>query len=61
MIDLLIWVLVMALVLGLLIWVIRMLPIPEPFGSVAIAVVCLIFIVMLLSIFVGGLPAPRFR
>ena len=39
MIDLLIWVLVMALVLGLLIWVIR----------------------MLLSIFVGGLPAPRFR
>ena len=61
MIESLVSVLILCLVLGLIIWVIRILPIPEPFGSVAQAIVALIFVIWLLGFLLGGLPGMRFR
>jgi hypothetical protein len=61
MIDMLIWVLILCIVAGLIIWVVRQLPLPEPFGNIAVVVVCVIVLVMLLSVLLGGLPGMRFR
>jgi hypothetical protein len=59
MIDLLIYLLVLCLIFGLIFWVIRQIPLPAPFASIAIAVIGVIFIIILLSMLVGG--GPPFR
>jgi|KBSMisStandDraft_5_1062788.scaffolds.fasta_scaffold03443_3 hypothetical protein len=56
MIDLLIYLLVLCLIFGLIFWVIRQLPLPAPFASIAIAVTGVICIIILLSMLVGGPP-----
>ena len=61
MIDILVSVLILCLVVGLIIWVIRILPIPEPFGTVVQAIIALIFVIWLLGVLLGGLPGMRFR
>jgi len=60
MIDLLIYLLVLCLIFGLIVTVIRMIPAIQPFASIAIAVVGVIFIIILLSMLVGGGPPFRF-
>lgn len=61
MITLLIWLLVLLLVLGVVVWVIQLLPLPPPFGNIAIAIVALIFILVLVSALLGDLPLRPIR
>ncbi len=60
MITLLINILILCLVLGLVVWIIRVIGLPEPFGKIALAVVGLIAIVWLLGL-VGVVDVPRVR
>lgn len=54
MISLLISLLVIGLIIGLIVYLVRILPIPAPFGNVIIAVICVIAIIWLLEALVGG-------
>jgi hypothetical protein len=56
MITLLIWILVLLLILGVIVWVVQLIPLPPPFGNIAIAIVALIFILVLLSMLLGEIP-----
>lgn len=59
LIGLLILVLVLGLVAGILIFAIRQMPfLPEPFRGIAIAIVCLILVVILLGALFGQVPLP---
>lgn len=59
LIGLLILVLVLGLVLGILIYAIRQMPfIPAPFQNVAVAIVCLIAVIVLLGALFGQVPLP---
>lgn len=56
MIDLLIWVLVLVVVFGVIIWLLqRVIPIPDPWRTVALVVVGLIFLLILINLL---LPMP---
>ena len=56
MITLLIWLLILILVFGVIFWVIQQIPLPPPFGSIALAVVALIFILIIVSALLGEIP-----
>ena len=56
MISLLIWILVLMLVLGLIVWIIQQLGLPPPFPNIAIAIVGLIFVLVILSFLFGEIP-----
>ena len=56
MITLLIWVLILCLVFGVIVWAIQLIPLPTPFGHVALAVVALIFILILVGMLLGDVP-----
>lgn len=56
MITLLVWLLVLILVMGFLVWVIQQLPLPPPFGTIAIGIVGLIFVLVVISMLVGEIP-----
>lgn len=59
LIGLLILILILGLVVGLMIFAIRqMIFIPAPFQSAAIAVVCLIAVLILLGALFGQVPVP---
>ena len=53
----LISLLVTVIILGMLVWLVTMLPIPEPFRTVAIVIIILVCILWL----VGYVPAPFHR
>jgi len=55
----LIWLLVLCLVFGVVVWIIQQLPLPPPFGNIAIAVLALIFVLILIGAFLGEMPFPR--
>ena len=59
MISMLIWLLVLCLVFGVVVWIIQQLPLPPPFGNIAIAVLALIFVLILIGAFLGEMPFPR--
>lgn len=61
MISLLIWVLVLVLVMGLIVWIIQQLPLPAPFGPIAIAIIGLVFILILVSMLLGEIPLRPLR
>jgi hypothetical protein len=63
MIALLIWILVLCLVFGVIFYVIQLLPLPPPFGTIALAIVGLIFVLVLVSAVLGEIPlrGPLFR
>ena len=46
MVGLLVTVLVLVLVMGLCIYVVQLIPLPHPFGPIAVAVVALIFVLI---------------
>ncbi len=54
MIGLLVWILIVALIFGLIFWVLGMIPLPAPFDVIARVVVGVIFIIILLSMVFGG-------
>ena len=55
-------VLVMVIVLGLIYWIITLLPLPEPFKQIAIVIVVVICLLYLLGILFGfATPFPVFR
>lgn len=54
MIDLLITIIIFCIVAGLAYWIVTLLPIPDPFKTIAIVAVLLIFLLVLLSMFLGG-------
>ena len=54
MLSLLISVLVVCLVVGVFIWIVRLLPIPAPWNNVVIAVIALIALIWILETFLGG-------
>lgn len=56
MIDFLIWVVVMCVVFGLLYYIVTLLPLPEPFGKIAVVAVLVIFILVLLGALTGQVP-----
>jgi len=58
MIALLVNLPVLALVLGLIYWMLTLLPVPQPFKNVVIVIFILISIIMLLGI-VGWIPGWR--
>jgi ABC-type siderophore export system fused ATPase/permease subunit len=52
-------ILVMVIVLGLIYWVVTLLPLPEPFKQIAIVIVvviCLLYLLSLLFGFAGPFP-----
>ena len=57
MITLLVYILVLVLVFGAIFYVIRMVPIVEPFKSAAYIVLLIIFVLVLLSV-IGIVPGP---
>jgi len=61
MITLLIWLLVLVLVFGVVIYVVQLLPLPHPFGQIALAVVALIFVLIIVSMLLGGIPLQPVR
>lgn len=61
MITLLIWLLFLCLVMGIAVWIIRLIPLPEPFGTIAIAVLGLIFLLIIVSVLLGDFPLRPLR
>jgi asparagine N-glycosylation enzyme membrane subunit Stt3 len=54
MIGLLLYVLVLLIFFSILFYVVRMIPLPPPFGMVAQAVIGLILLLVLLDLLLGG-------
>ena len=64
MISMLVTVIVLCIVFGLLYYLVNLLPLPDPFGTILRVCVILICILVVLSIFFGGgdyLPALHLR
>jgi hypothetical protein len=61
MITLLIWLLFLVIIFGLVWWIITLIPLPAPFGQVAQVVVAVIFLLVLLSVLLGGIPLQPIR
>jgi hypothetical protein len=56
MLSLLIWLLVLVLIFGIVVWIVQLMPIPAPFGQVALAIVGLIFVLIIVSALLGDFP-----
>jgi hypothetical protein len=56
MISLLIWLLILILVMGVIVWVIQQIPLPPPFGAIALAIIALVFILIIVSALLGEIP-----
>ena len=61
MIDMLIYLIVLCIVGGLIYYLITMLPLPDPFKRIIMIAMILIFILILLSMFMGGISLPRWH
>jgi hypothetical protein len=61
MVGLLISLLILIIVFGLLYYIVTLLPLPQPFKNIAVILVLLIFVIILLSIALGGIPMPFYR
>jgi hypothetical protein len=60
-IELMIYLIVLCIVFGLLYYVVTLLPLPEPFKTIAIVLVLIVFILVLLGVFFGGINLPRLQ
>lgn len=61
MVTLLVWLLILLIFFGVVILIIRMIPLPAPWTNVAIAIVALIFLLIVLSAVMGGVPLAPIR
>jgi hypothetical protein len=53
MISLLVWLLILALVLGVVWWVITLLPLPPPVVRIAQVIIAVIFVIVLIDLVLG--------
>jgi len=61
MITLLIWILVLCLVFGVVFYVIQLLPLQPPVHQIALAIVAHIFVLIIISMPLGGIPLHPIR
>ena len=61
MISLLIWLLILILIIGVVFWILSMLPIPQPWLNVARAIIGVIFLIVLLEWLVPLAGHPMLR
>lgn len=64
MIDLLIYIVVLCVVFGLVLWILREIPLPAPFGRIAYVVAVVVFAIILIYVLlgmVGTVGVPRLR
>jgi hypothetical protein len=61
MLEVLVQFVVLIIVLGLLYWVLTLLPLPEPLKQIVIVVAIIIFVLWLTSVLLGYAPAPPVR
>jgi hypothetical protein len=55
-------ILVMIIIMGVIWWIVTLLPFPEPFKNIALVIIGLIFLLYLLSMLFGMAgPLPVFR
>jgi hypothetical protein len=59
--NLLLTLLVYLLILGVVYWVITIIPLPPPFRTIALVIFAILVIVMLISMLTGGLGLPALR
>ena len=59
--NLLFTLLIYLLILGVVYWVITLLPLPAPFKTVAMVVFAILVIVLLFGLLTGGLGLPALR
>ena len=55
MLSLLVTLLVLCIIGGLIFWLLQYLPIPQPFRNIVYFILIIIFVVILISIFFGGI------
>jgi hypothetical protein len=48
--------LILILVMGVIVWVVQQIPLPAPFGSIALAIIGLVFILIIVSVLLGEIP-----
>lgn len=61
MLTLLIWILVLCLFFGVILYVVQLLPLPAPFHHIAYAIIALIFVLLIISMLLGGIPLAPIR
>lgn len=54
MIDILITIIFLCIIGGIAYWIITLLPLPEPFKQIAMVCLLLIFLLVVVSMFLGG-------
>jgi len=59
MLELLVTLIVLAVVFGLVFWLLQQLPLPAPWGTVVRVLAVLVAIVLLLGLVFGGTALPR--
>jgi hypothetical protein len=59
--NLLLTLLVYLLIIGLVYWVITIIPLPPPFRTIALVIFAILVIVMLIGMLTGGLGLPALR
>jgi hypothetical protein len=60
-IEFLVYLIVLCIVFGLLYYVVTLLPLPEPFKTIAIVLVLVVFILVLLGVLFGGINLPKLK
>jgi hypothetical protein len=61
LLALLVAIIVLGLVFGIVMWGIRAIDMPAPFKNAAIAVACLLMVILLLGLLFGGIPMPWYQ
>jgi hypothetical protein len=59
MIEWLIQIIILAIVFGLVYYIVTLLPLPDPFKTIATIAVLLVFVLILLFSLVGGVPLVK--
>lgn len=54
LIGLLVDLIILCIVGGLIYWIVSLLPLPEPFKTIIVVCVLVIFLIILLTMFLGG-------
>lgn len=61
MIDFLVYVVILCIVFGLVYYIVTLLPLPDPFKTIVVIAVLLIFLLIILGALTGYAPLPKFR
>lgn len=61
LVSFLVWLLILAVVFGVVFWLLGMIPLPEPLRNLAIGALALILLLILLGALFGQVPLPPLR